>query len=41
MSISLQALLTSVAVMCPEDPLQFIINKLTMIQIQGFGILEW
>ncbi|XP_064633493.1 F-box and leucine-rich repeat protein 13-like isoform X2 [Lineus longissimus] len=36
-----EALLTSVAVMCPDDPLQFIIDKLSVIRDQGYGILEW
>ena len=36
-----QALLTGLAVMCPDDPYQFIIDKLKFLLENGLDKLEW
>ncbi|XP_048257618.1 dynein regulatory complex subunit 6-like isoform X5 [Haliotis rufescens] len=36
-----EALLTGLAVMCPEDPLQFILDKLRLIKVVGLENLQW
>ena len=37
----LQALLTGLAVMCPDDPLQFILDKLRCLKENGMEELNW
>ena len=41
MLLSQQALLTGLAIMCPDDPHQFIIDKLRDLQENGLDGLEW
>lgn len=42
LGVSLQALLTGLAVMVPEDPWQFILNKIAELQEKGgVQVLEW
>ena len=41
MPIILQALLTGLAIMCPDDPHLFIIEKLQFIKENGLECLEW
>ncbi|XP_046566026.1 dynein regulatory complex subunit 6-like, partial [Haliotis rubra] len=36
-----EALLTGLAVMCPEDPLQFILDRLRLIKEIGLENLQW
>ncbi|XP_076469222.1 F-box and leucine-rich repeat protein 13-like isoform X1 [Babylonia areolata] len=36
-----EALLTGLSVMCPDDPLQFILDKLKQLKEQGLGELQW
>ncbi|KAK2141506.1 hypothetical protein LSH36_1090g00105 [Paralvinella palmiformis] len=36
-----EALLSGLAIMCPEDPHQFIVDKLRYIKEKGLGRLEW